>query len=107
MGKLVKLIRLNNLEYNTNRDPSVYRRVVDKPFRIQALLGGSGEATAHVEVEGKTVCAQKLSLPGTYTCEGVSFNTPGLRIATVVIQGAGETFRQDLKLDVMEHAWIG
>ena len=106
MGKLVKLIRLNNLEYNANRDPAVYRRVPNKPFRIQALLEGQGSAQAHVEVEGQPQGAQSVALPGTYTWE-IRFDKPGVRIATLVIEAAGANFRQDLLLDVMEHAWIG
>lgn len=106
MGKTVKLIRLNNLEYNANRDPAVYRRVPKKPFRIQALLGGQGSAKGRVEVEGARQCVKDVALPGTYTCE-VSFDTPGVRVATLVIEAAGQEYRQDLLLDVMEHAWIG
>ena len=41
MGKLVKLVRLNGLQFNANRDPQVYRRAVGEPFRIQALLDAS------------------------------------------------------------------
>lgn len=107
MGKLVKLVKLNNLEYNPNRDPAVYRRLPKHPFRIQALLSGSGAAEAHVEIDGVRQHAQKITLPDTYTCE-VSFDTPGLRIATLIVEDAsGQSFRRDLPLDVMEHAWVG
>lgn len=106
MSKLVKLIKLNNLQYNANRDPQVYRRTPKKPFRIQALLNGSGKAKAKVEVEGRIPCNQSIDLPGTFTCE-VAFDTPGIRIATLVIEGAGESHKQEIRLDVMDHAWIG
>lgn len=106
MSKLVKLVKLNNLQYNANRDPEVYRRVPKKPFRIQALLEGAGKAKATVEVEGKVVCNQSVDLPGTFTCE-VAFDTPGIRLAILKIEGAGEVYQQDLRLDVMAHEWIG
>jgi len=38
MGTLVKLVRLNGLQFNANRDPQVYRRAVGEPFRIQGLV---------------------------------------------------------------------
>ena len=106
MSKLVKLVKLNNLQYNANRDPEVYRRVPKKPFRIQALLDGTGKARATVEVEGKTACNETIELPGTFTCE-VAFDTPGIRVAVLKVEGAGEAYRQDLRLDVMAHEWIG
>ncbi len=108
MKKLVKLVRLNNLIYNTNRDPQVYRRVPNKPFRIQALLEGEGRARAQVLVDGESQarCDQQITLPNTFTCE-FAFDTSGSRVATLVIEQGGETFRQDLRLDVMEHAWVG
>lgn len=106
MSRLVKLIKLNNLQYNANRDPEVYRRTPKRPFRIQALLNGSGKARAKLEVEGRVPCNQSINLPGSFTCE-VAFDTPGVRIATLVIEGNGESFTQDLRLDVVEHEWIG
>ena len=108
MKKLVKLVRLNNLTYNVNRDPQIYRRVPKKPFRIQALLDGNGRAHAQVLVDGETKarCDQQVNLPDTFTCD-VAFDTPGIRMATLVIESGGQSFRQDLRLDVMEHDWIG
>ncbi len=108
MKKLVTLVRLNNLIYNTNRDPQVYRRVPKKPFRIQALLNGEGRARAQVLVNGeaKARCDTQINLPDTFTCE-LAFDTPGSRTATLLIESGGQSFRQDLRLDVMEHEWIG
>ncbi|HUW98976.1 MAG TPA: hypothetical protein VMV40_09085 [Acidiferrobacter sp.] len=108
MKNLVKLIRLNNLTYNANRDPQIYRRVPNKPFRIQALLNGSGPARAQVLVDGeaKARCDQQINLSDTFTCD-VAFDTAGIRMATLVIESGGQSFRQDLRLDVMEHEWIG
>ena len=42
--KLVRQLKLNNLQYNALRDPAVYRRCANEPFRIQALLAGAGQA---------------------------------------------------------------
>ncbi len=108
MKKLVKLVRLNNLIYNTNRDPQVYRRTPKKSFRIQALLEGEGRARAQVVVDGENQarCDQQVTLPNTFTCE-FAFDTAGSRVATLIVEKGGETFRQDLRLDVMDHAWVG
>lgn len=106
MSKLVKIIKLNNLQYNPNRDPEVYRSVPNKAFRIQAVLGGTGKAKAKLEVDGGVPCTQSLDLPDTFTCE-IAFDTPGTRVATLTIDGAGENYVQDLRLDVREHEWIG
>ncbi len=106
MGKLVKMVKLNDLQYNRNRDPQSYRRTAGKSFRIDVLLDGAGKARGKVEVEGRIRCNQSIDLPGRFTCE-LSFDTPGTRIATLVIEGAGESYRQDLRLDVMAHAWVG
>lgn len=106
MKKLVKLVKLNNLQYNANRDPQVYRRTPNEAFRVQALLDGSGTAKARLEVEGKTVCEKSISLPGTFDCE-VSFPSSGIRLGTLSVEGNGENYNQPLRLDVMDHAWIG
>ncbi len=106
MKKLVKLVRLNNLQYNPNRDPAVYRRTPDEPFRVQALLDGSGTAKARLEVDGKTVYEKSIPLPGTFDCE-VSFHNAGIRLGTLIVEGSNEQFSQSLRLDVMEHAWVG
>jgi len=105
MSNLVKLIKLNNLQYNANRDPQVYRSIPRKPFRIQVSLGGNGNARAKVEVDGKTPCNQSVDLPGTFSCD-VAFDSPGVRVATLFVESAGEFFTQDIRLDVMEHEWV-
>lgn len=106
MKKLVKLVKLNNLQYNTNRDPEVYRRSVNEPFRLQALLDGSGAAKARFEVDGEAVCEKSIALPGTFDCS-VRFPSAGIRLGTLVVEGGGETVTLNLRLDVMEHAWVG
>lgn len=104
---LVKLIKLNNLQYNPNRDPQVYRRCVNEPFRIQALLDGGGEARcALCDERGQTLRESVVTLPGTFTHE-LAFPTPGVRLVTLTIEASGQRFSQDLRLDVLEHAWIG
>ncbi|MHB1176507.1 MAG: hypothetical protein ACYCZJ_15430 [Sulfuriferula sp.] len=107
MKKLVKLVKVNNLQYNANRDPEVYRRSANENFRIQALVDGSGAVKCKLlDVTGKPLNEQTVNAPGTYTHE-ISFATPGVRVVTLLVEGNGEKFTQDLRLDVMEHAWIG
>ena len=99
MKKLVKVVKLNNLQYNANRDPEVYRRCIKEPFR-------AGTAKARFEVDGKTICEKSVSLPGTFDCE-VSFDSAGIRLGMLTVDGNGESHAQNLRLDVMDHAWIG
>ncbi len=107
MKKLVKLIKMNNLQYNANRDPEVYRRCANENFRIQVLLDGAGTANCKIaDVTGKVIAEKTVGLPGTFTHE-ISFPTPGIRVVTLSVESSGEKFSQDLRLDVMEHAWIG
>ena len=107
MQKLVKAIRLNNLQYNANRDPQAYRRLVGEDFRIQVVLQGSGRVTgALLDAAGQRLAEGALALPGTFTAT-VSFPTPGTRVVTLDIAGEGERFSENLLLDVMEHAWVG
>ncbi|MEK8089161.1 hypothetical protein [Thermithiobacillus plumbiphilus] len=104
--KLIKMVKLNNLQYNPNRDPQVYRRTPGQPFRVQVMLEGSGQAQMEIRAEDKTLCNQTVSLPGTASCE-VSFKTPGHRVATITVTAGGRSENFDLPLDVEEHAWIG
>ncbi|MDR3392806.1 MAG: hypothetical protein P4L77_13845 [Sulfuriferula sp.] len=107
MKKLVKLVKVNNLEYNVNRDPAVYRRCANESFRIQALVDGSGQVKCKLtDTTGKVVNEQSVNAPGTYTHE-VSFPTPGVRVVTLSVEGNGEKFALDIRLDVLEHAWHG
>lgn len=107
MTKLVKLIKLNNLQYNANRDPQVYRRVTNEPFRIQALLEGEGTARCSlVDAQGKVLAGADVKTPGTFTHE-IAFPAPGIRVVTLSIERGAERFSQNLRLDVLDHAWIG
>jgi len=106
-NSLVKLIKLNNLQYNPNRDPQVYRRTVKAPFRIQALLDGEGEARCALRDEkGGALAEAVVKLPGTFTHE-LSFATPGVRLVTLTVEQSSQKFSQDLRLDVLERAWVG
>lgn len=104
--KLVKLIKLNNLQYNANRDPAFYRRPVKEEFRLQAMLGGSGEAKARFTVDEEVLCEGTVKLPGNFDCR-FSYDTPGTRLGVLTVEGAGETFRETVRIDVLEHAPIG
>lgn len=107
MKKLVKLVKLNNLEYNANRDPAVYRRSANENFRIQAMIDASGTVEcALTDSSGKVLNKQAVSAPGTYTQE-LGFATPGVRVVTLSVTSQGQSFTQDLRLDVLEHAWHG
>jgi hypothetical protein len=104
---LVKQVRLNNLQYNANRDPQVYRRTVNEAFRIQAMIDGSGAAKVTLtDVEGKTIASASVDAPGTFSHE-MRYPSAGTRIVTLEASRGSETFRQDLRLDVLDHAWIG
>jgi hypothetical protein len=106
MSKLVRQIKINHLEYNPNRDPQVYRRAPRQPFRIEVHLGGTGKARAKIEVGSAIYCNRSLDLPGVYTCE-IVFDRPGTRLARFTVEGAGESYQRDLRLDVLEHEWVG
>ena len=106
-NQLIIMIKINSLQYNANRDPQVYRRSVNEAFRIQALLAGDGPARCTLRDAKHQVIAEKaIARPGTFTHE-LAFATPGVRIITLSVESAGQKFSQDLRLDVMEHAWVG
>lgn len=107
MNKLVKMVKLNNLQYNANRDPEVYRRCVNEPFRIQALLEGKGSARCTLtDVTGKIITEKNIAMPGTFSHE-ITYSAPGVNVVGLKVEGDGQTFTQDLRLDVSDHAWIG
>ena len=107
MGTLVKFVKLNNLQYNANRDPQVYRRVVGEKFRIQVFLAGTG--TAHCELRdaaGAPVATRGVLPPGPFEVE-VAYDAPGQHVVTLEVTRRAEHFKQYLRLDVLEHAWVG
>lgn len=107
MGKLVKLVKLNNLQYNANRDPQVYRRVPGETFRIQAFLAGVGSAQCVLrDASGATIAARDVAPPEAFNVE-VAYDEPGQHIVTLEVARGEERFTQDLRLDVLAHAWVG
>ena len=56
---LVRMVKVNGLQYNANRDPQAYRRAVGEAFRIEALLEGAGEAQCTVSDEHGGVMAEE------------------------------------------------
>jgi hypothetical protein len=107
MQRLLKMLKINNLQYNANHDPQVYRRVVNEKFRIQAILGGSGTARCRlVDADGKVVADKSVPLPGTFSHE-IAYAAPGVHVLRLEVEAGGESAGQDLRLDVLEHAWIG
>lgn len=103
---MIKRIRLNNVQYNPNRDPQFYRRTVGEEFRLQVFLDGGGRAQARLEAEGATLCEAEVALPGAFDCR-FRFDRPGTRVGTVTVVRDGDTVRQDIRLDVEAHAWVG
>ena len=107
MSKLVKLVRLNGLQFNANRDPQVYRRVVGEVFRIQALLDEG--ATAHCTLSdagGRVMVSAEVPGGGTFSHD-VRFDAPGVHVITLAAVRGGDAFTQDLRLDVLAHEWVG
>lgn len=106
MKNPIKFVKLNGLQYNPNRDPQVYRRLPKQPFDVEAHLIGSGTVTVRFSVDNKVVCERSIPLPGRFECE-VAFDTPASRIGLLSVEHGTEKFQQSLRLDVLDHAWIG
>jgi hypothetical protein len=107
VSKLVKLVRLNGLQFNANRDPQVYRRVVGEAFRIQALLGaGAAVRCTLSDATGRVIASAEVPGGGTFTHD-VKFDAPGVHVITLAAARGGDSLTQDLRLDVLEHAWLG
>ncbi len=102
----IKFVQINGLIYNPNRDPQPYRRTPGKPFSVRAALEGEGEARAYLLVDGQRHCEKTVSLPGYFDCE-IAFDTPGARVAELVVDQNGEIQQRTLLLDVEAHAWVG
>lgn len=106
MQKRIQRIKLNNLQYHPNRDPEFYRRTAGEEFRLQAFIAGTGRAQARLEADGEPLCESEVSLPGMFDCR-FRFDEPGTRVGTLTVVCDGETFHQEIRLDVEEHRWIG
>jgi hypothetical protein len=105
MAQLVKFVRLNGLQYNANRDPQVYRRVVGEPFRIEAPVDADARCTLR-DARGKTLGEADVPAGGTFA-HTVTFDQPGVHVVTLTAERGADTFAQDLRLDVLARAWIG
>ena len=106
MSRTAKLIKLNNLQYNPNRDPQFYRRTIDQEFRLQVVLEGTGTATVRFTAEDTVLCEQSVALPGSFDCR-FSFASPGSRVGVLTVEANGAREQQYIRLDVEERAWIG
>ncbi|MDH5256874.1 MAG: hypothetical protein OEX07_02670 [Gammaproteobacteria bacterium] len=104
MTNPIKTIKLNNLQYNSNRDPQVFRRVVNKPFRLQVILGGTGNANVTLTTGDNTLSQQTVNLPGTFDCD-VKFDTAASHLGTVSVEVNGETFKDYVRFDVTDGPW--
>lgn len=101
------MIKINGLQYNAQHDPQVYRRCVQEPFRIQAVIRGSGTARCALTAAGGTrIVERAIALPGTFTHE-LAYGTPGTRIIMLNVEAGAEKSSQHLRLDVLERAWVG
>ena len=98
---LVRMLKLNGLQYNPNRDPQVYRRAVGEAFALQALLDGVGEADCRVtDAAGTLLASGKLARPGVFNAV-LRYDTPGSRLVTLRVASGAETFEQSLRLDAL------
>ena len=106
MENPIKQVKLNQLEYNPNRDPQVYRRVINKSFDLSVRLAGSGSAKVSLIADGVTLAESDVSLPGNFAASP-SFDSAGTRLGTVTVNKDGESYTTHVRFDVMEHDWIG
>jgi hypothetical protein len=106
MTPLVRLVKVNGLQYNRNRDPQAYRRAPGVPFRIQALIEGRGDTcVALLAADGSTIASALVAAPATWTHE-LSFGDPGSRLVRLEVARGEARYGIDLRLDVVapEHA---
>lgn len=104
---LVRMVKLNGVQYNANRDPQAYRRAGGEPFRLEALLDGAGPAQCVVtDEQGRVLAEGNVQRPGRFGCE-LKFDRAGTRLVTLRVAGGNEKYVQTLRLDLMAHAWVG
>ncbi len=104
---IIKLIKINNLQYNALRDPQVYRRVAGEPLRIQVGVGGTGPVRiALANDKGTNLVQGNVQAPGTFS-HALAYDRPGVHIVTVTAQQGDRRETRDLRLDVMARAWVG
>lgn len=104
MAPLVRLVKLNGLQYNRNRDPQAYRRAPGVPFRIQALIEGRGDArVALIAEDGATLASDTVAAPATWAHE-LTYGEPGSRLVRLEASRGAERYVVDLRLDVVAPA---
>ena len=84
MQNPVKILRINGMEYNANRDPQIYRRMPKQAFQIQATLSGKGAVNIKFEAEGKVVAEKSVGLPGKFECAARLLVAPEFDPATAL-----------------------
>ncbi len=100
MAPPVKLIRVNGLQYNRNRDPQAYRRGPGVPFRIQAVTDGRGAVRITLrDAAGTALASADVEAPATWTHE-VAYETPGSRLLQLEAARGADRLAFDLRLDV-------
>ena len=76
-------------------------------FRVQAFLAGAGSARCALrDASGATIAERDVTPPEPFSVE-VTYDTAGQRVVTLEVTRGAERFAQHLRLDVLEHAWIG
>ena len=101
---MVRMLRLNGLQYNANRDPQAYRCAAGTPFRLQLWLDGDGEARCSVHDAGGRLLAGALEKrPGRFTCE-LPAGAPGTQVVTVRATDGAEVWEQAVRLDTLPAA---
>lgn len=106
MQNPISQISLNNLEYNTNRDPQVYRRSINKPFNLKVKMIGSGSANVSLKVAGETISKESVSLPGLFEANP-SFDSVGTRVGTILVESGNNVFETFIRFDVLEKDYTG
>jgi len=107
MSPIVRMVKINGLQFNANRDPQAYRRCAGEPFRIEALLADRGRAQVRLTDEQGTLLANDtVEAPATWGAD-VVFDRPGSRIVLLEIETGAVRHSQTLRLDVQERAWVG
>jgi len=106
MNRTIKLLRINGLQYNANRDPQFYRRLPNQAFVIQADINGEGNAKVTLDIENGEKIEKTVTLPGRFEAS-VSFDKAGSYVASLIVDQNGDISETDLRLDVLAHAWVG
>ena len=106
-NNIIKMIKINNLQYNALRDRQVYRRVAGESFRIQLVVAVNAPVQVTLSDEtGAVLVEGTASASGTFS-HALTYATPGVRVVTVTARHEGRSDSQDLRLDVMAQAWVG